>query len=233
MDKHLLPPLTRGTLANQVYQVIVRYLLRTGAEVGERLPSERRLSEMLEVSRTVVRDALQRLADAGYVEKRAGAGIVLARRPPPVDAEQSFALDNVQATLVDLYQARIALEVGAMEWVVRGLTEQDLTRLDELANDMQVRLAAGEPILLADREFHNILMRACANPVIIQFASIIDQYFDQMRTYRPDIVFDGWRLDQIDVRHRMVVLALRTGDTEAARQALRLHFLPFPSPDHS
>lgn len=229
MDKHLLPPLTRGTLANQVYQVIVRYLLRTGIEVGERLPSERRLSEMLEVSRTVVRDALQRLADEGYVEKRVGAGVVLAKRPPAVDTEQDFALDdNVQATLADLYQARIALEVGAMEWVVRGLTEQDLNRLSELVDEMQVRLAAGEPIFLADREFHNILMRACANPVIIQFASIIDQYFDQMRTYRPDIVFDGWRFEQLDVRHHMIVIALRSGDTEAARQALRLHFLPFP-----
>ncbi len=233
MDEYLLPPLTRGSLASQVYQVIVRYLLQTGAEVGERLPSERRLSEMLEVSRTVVRDALQRLVDEGYVEKRIGTGIVLVRRPPMIDADQGFALDNAQTTLADLYQARIALEVGAIEWVVRGITEQDLARLDAVVDEMQRRLAAGESIFLPDREFHNILMRACANPVLIQFASFVDQYFDQMRTYRPDLVFDRGRPEQLDVRHRMVVIALRTGDTEAARQALRLHFLPFPLSDQS
>jgi DNA-binding FadR family transcriptional regulator len=228
MDEQILPPLTRGTLAEQVYQVIVRYILRTGAEPGSRLPSERRFSELLEVSRTVVRDALDQLAAEGFVEKRIGSGLLLVRRPPPVEPENGLPINELHATLEDLYQARIALEVGAMEWVVQGLTEQDLVRLSALADDMQERIASGDPILLADREFHNILIRACSNPVIIQFASIIDQYFEQMRTYRPDLVIDGWRLDMLDVRHRMIVMALRSRDTEAARQALRLHFLPIP-----
>lgn len=229
MNDQILQPLTRGTLADQVYRVVVRYLLRTGADAGSRLPSERRFSEMLEVSRTVVRDALDRLAAEGYVEKRAGAGVVLVRRPPPFDLENGLELDNIHATLQDLYQARIALEVGAMEWVVQGLTERDLDRLATLVDEMQSHLAAGAPILKEDREFHNTLIQACSNPVIIQFASIIDQYFDRMRIYRPDIVIDSSRLDMLDVRHRMVVMALRTRDTEAARQALRLHFLPLPA----
>lgn len=228
MDEQVLPPLTRGTLAEQVYQVIVRYILRTGAEPGSRLPSERRFSEMLEVSRTVVRDALDQLATEGFVEKRIGSGRLLVRRPPPIEPENGLPINDLHATLEDLYQARIALEVGAIEWVVQGLTEQDLARLSTLADEMQERIATGDPILLADREFHNILIRACSNPVIIQFASIIDQYFEQMRTYRPDLVIDGWRLDLLDVRHRMIVMALRSRDTEAARQALRLHFLPIP-----
>ena len=83
-------------------------------------------------------------------------------------------------------------------------------------------------ILKEDREFHNILLRACSNQVIIQFASIIDQYFDRMRIYRPDIAIDSSRLDMMDLRHRMITVALQTRDIEAARQALRLHFLPLP-----
>jgi GntR family transcriptional repressor for pyruvate dehydrogenase complex len=230
MDEQILSPLTRGTLAEQVYQVIVRYILRTGTEPGSRLPSERRFSEMLEVSRTVVRDALNQLAAEGYVEKRVGSGMLLVRRPPSIEPEDGLPFNDLNATLEDLYQARIALEVGAMEWVVQGLTEQDLARLTALTDEMQQRIASGAPILPADREFHNILIRACSNPVIIQFASIIDRYFEQMRTYRPDLVIDSWRLDLLDVRHRMIVMALRSRDTEAARQALRLHFLPIPKP---
>jgi len=228
MNNGILPPLARGTLSNQVYPVIVRYILRSGVEVGSRLPSERRFSEMLEVSRTVVREALDQLAAEGYVEKRVGAGMILVKRPPSFDLEHGLALDDIHATLADLYQARIALEVGAMEWVVQGVTEADLDRLTQLVDEMEQRLTSGDPILLADREFHNILIRACSNPVMIRFASIIDQYFDHMRTYWPDLVIDGWRLDMLAVRHRMVVMALRTRDTEAARQALRLHFLPVP-----
>jgi GntR family transcriptional regulator, transcriptional repressor for pyruvate dehydrogenase complex len=228
MQTGFLPPLARDTLAQQVYQVIVRYILRTGAEVGSRLPSERRFSEMLEVSRTVVRDAFDQLAQEGFVEKRIGAGVILVQRPPAFKVETGLTLDSVQATLQDLYQARIALEVGAIEWIVQGLTEQALDNLARLVDEMQTRILAGAPILKEDREFHHTLIQACSNPVIIQFAAVIDQYFEQMRRYHPELAIDGSRLDLLDVRHRMVVMALRTRDTEAARQALRLHFLPLP-----
>jgi GntR family transcriptional repressor for pyruvate dehydrogenase complex len=228
MNDLVLPPLTRGTLADQVYQVIVRYLLRTGAEVGSRLPSERRFSEMVEVSRTVVRDAIDRLVTEGYVEKRIGAGVVLIQRPLAFELENGLELENVHATLQDLYQARIALEVGAVEWVVQGLTAKDLEKLSALVDEMHVRIVSGTSILKEDREFHTILIRACSNQVIIQFASIIDQYFDRMRVYRPDIVIDGSRLDMMEARHRMIIMALHTRDIEAVRQALRLHFLPLP-----
>ena len=228
MNDHVLPPLMRGTLADQVYEVIVRYILRTGAEVGSRLPSERRFSEMLEVSRTVVRDAIDRLVREGYVEKRIGAGVILVQRPLSFELESGLDLEDVHATLEDLYRARIALEVGAVEWIVQGLTAQDIDKLSSLVDEMQTRISTGMSILKEDREFHNILLRACSNQVIIQFASIIDQYFDRMRIYRPDIAIDSSRLDMMDLRHRMITVALQTRDIEAARQALRLHFLPLP-----
>jgi DNA-binding FadR family transcriptional regulator len=228
MNDYILPPLTRGTLADQVYQVIVRYILRTGAEIGSRLPSERRFSEMLEVSRTVVRDALDRLVREGYVEKRIGAGVILIQRPLSFELESGLELEDVHATLQDIYQARIALEVGAVEWIVQGLTAEDIDKLSGLVDEMQTHISAGVSILKEDREFHNTLLRACSNQLIIQFASIIDQYFDRMRVYRPDIVIDGSRLDMMDVRHRMIIMALQTRDIEAVRQSLRLHFLPLP-----
>jgi GntR family transcriptional regulator, transcriptional repressor for pyruvate dehydrogenase complex len=228
MNDPVLPPLTRGTLADQVYQVMIRYILRTGAEVGSRLPSERRFSEMLEVSRTVVRDALDRLVVEGYVEKRIGAGVILVQRPQSFEFDSGWELDDIHATLEDLYRARIALEVGAVEWVVQGLTTQDIDRLSLIVDEMQSRIHAGMSILKEDREFHSTLIRACSNGVIIQFASVIDHYFDRMRVYRPDIAIDGSRMDQMDVRHRMIVMALHTRDVEAVRQALRLHFLPLP-----
>jgi GntR family transcriptional regulator, transcriptional repressor for pyruvate dehydrogenase complex len=232
MNEPVLPPLTRGTLADQVYQVMIRYILRTGAEVGSRLPSERRFSEMLEVSRTVVRDALDRLVVEGYVEKRIGAGVILVQRPQSFEFDGGLELDDVHATLDDLYRARIALEVGAVEWVVHGLTAQDIERLSVIVDEMQERIHAGQSILKEDREFHSTLIRACSNKVIIQFASIINAYFDRMRVYRPDIAIDGSRLDSMDVRHRMIVMALHTRDVEAVRQALRLHFLPLPQALH-
>lgn len=203
----------------------MRYIRHSKVMVGDRLPSERKFSELLEVSRSVVRTALARLEEDGYVERQVGVGVLLRQRPPVLSISERAAFDNGGVTLTEMYQARIALEVGAMDWVVQGLTEQDLSELEALVDRMAERIAAGHPIVREDRAFHLRLIQGCRNPVIIQFASIINQYFDQMRFHWPEIPL-GRQPDAIDIQHRMIVLALRMRDTEAARQAMRLHFRP-------
>ncbi|MCL4831587.1 MAG: FadR family transcriptional regulator [Caldilineaceae bacterium] len=222
-DEPFLNPLPRESLADQVYQVIVRYILRNGVEVGDRLPSERKFSELLEVSRTVVRGALAQLEAEGTIQRQVGVGMILTTRPeriPPVGE-----INELNVTLEEMYQARIALEVGAIEWVVLGLSEGDLQALDSLVDRMAQRVTEGHAVLKEDREFHLRLIQATHNPVIIKFATLINQYFDRMRIFSPEVAI-GRRLDMLEVQHRMIVLALRARDAEAARQALRLHFSP-------
>lgn len=225
-DELILNPLSRETLADQVYQVIVRYILRNGVEVGDRLPSERKFSELLEVSRTVVRSALARLEAQGTIQRQVGVGMILTSRPQLITATDE--INELNANLQEMYQARIALEVGAVEWVVQGLAEEDLLALDALVDRMAERVAEGHPVVKEDREFHLRLIQATHNPVIIKFANLINQYFDGMRTYSPEVAI-GRQLDALEVQHRMIVLALRARDVEAARQALRLHFSPLPA----
>lgn len=225
-DESILNPLSRETLADQVYQVIVRYILRNGVEVGDRLPSERKFSELLEVSRTVVRSALARLEAQGTIQRQVGVGMILTSRPHLINSTDE--INELNVSLQEMYQARIALEVGAVEWVVHGLAEEDLVVLDALVDRMAERVAEGHPVVKEDREFHLRLIQATHNPVIIKFANLINQYFDGMRTYSPEVAI-GRQLDTLEVQHRMIVLALRARDVEAARQALRLHFSPLPS----
>jgi GntR family transcriptional regulator, transcriptional repressor for pyruvate dehydrogenase complex len=221
----MLQPVPRETRAGQVYQAIVRYVLQTGLELGSRLPSERKFSEVLGVSRTVVRAALSQLAEEGYLEKRAGAGVILTRRPPPLTVATGLSFDPSNVPLQDLYHARITVEIGAVEWVVRGMTEQLMTRLEDITDEIAERVKANAPIVQQDREFHVTLIQACTNPVILQFAGIIELYFDRMRFAYPDLI-NRSRVNMMDVRHRMILMALQTHDVEATRQALRLHFLP-------
>jgi len=224
-DELPLNPLSRETLADQVYQVIVRYILRNGVEVGERLPSERKFSELLEVSRTVVRNALAQLEANGTIQRQVGVGMILSNRPYFVSSAD--AVNELNASLQEMYQARIALEVGAVEWVVQGLAEEDMITLERLVNRMAQRAADGLPVVKEDRDFHLRLIQATHNPVIVQFATLINQYFDRMRTFSPEVAI-GRPLDTLEMQHRMILLALRARDVEATRQALRLHFSPLP-----
>lgn len=224
-DELFLNPLSRETLADQVYQVIVRYIVRNGVEVGDRLPSERKFSELLEVSRTVVRGALAQLESEGSIRRQVGVGMILTSRPGTLSSAEE--IHGLNASLHEIYQARIALEVGAVEWVVQGLAEDDFLALDALVDRMARRVADGDVVLKEDREFHLRMIRATHNLVIIKFAALINQYFDRMRTFSPEVAI-GRQLDTLEMQHRTIVHALRARDVEAARQALRLHFTPLP-----
>src|SRR5687768_18491907 len=67
-----LQPVARRSVPDEVFDQILDDVVSGEFAPGESLPSERRLSEVLGVSRPAVREALQRLAHAGLVEVRQG-----------------------------------------------------------------------------------------------------------------------------------------------------------------
>jgi DNA-binding FadR family transcriptional regulator len=67
-----LQPVSRRSVPDEVYDQLLAQLTEGDLAAGDRLPSERRLAEVLGVSRPAVREALQRLAHAGYVDVRQG-----------------------------------------------------------------------------------------------------------------------------------------------------------------
>lgn len=230
METLLLSAIDRKTLADRVYQVILRYINQTNLQPGSRLPSERKFSELLEVSREVVRGALERLEQEGSVERRAGSGVYLRQMPSPMILSINLAEMQSTITLRELYQARISLEVGSMEWIVGQITEQELAELEDVVSRFADRMAAGLPVVREDREFHLLLMKASRNAILLQFSSIVQQFFDQLREFAPRFVIDS-RPDEgrMAERHRQVIEALRQRNVDAAQQAMRMHFNPLPT----
>lgn len=67
-----LQPVTRRSVPDEVFDQVLAEVVDGGMEPGESLPSERRLAEVLGVSRPAVREALQRMAQTRLVEVRQG-----------------------------------------------------------------------------------------------------------------------------------------------------------------
>ncbi|QZH59347.1 GntR family transcriptional regulator [Mycolicibacterium farcinogenes] len=67
-----LQPVNRRSVPEDVFEQIVDEVLSGQMQPGEPLPSERRLAEVLGVSRPAVREAIKRLTEAGLVEVRQG-----------------------------------------------------------------------------------------------------------------------------------------------------------------
>lgn len=107
-----LTPVARRSVPDEVYDQLIEELVDGGLAPGESLPSERRLAEVLGVSRPAVREAMQRLAHAGYVDVRQGDATTVR------DFRRLGGLDLLPRLLVangglDLAVARSILEARA------------------------------------------------------------------------------------------------------------------------
>jgi len=105
-----LAPVSRRSITDNVFDQIAAQVLAGDVVPGETLPSERRLAEVLGVSRPSVREALQQLSRAGLVDVRQGDGTTVR------DFRQTAGLDLLPRLLfsldrVDLAAARSVLEV--------------------------------------------------------------------------------------------------------------------------
>ncbi|WP_343601238.1 FadR/GntR family transcriptional regulator [Mycobacterium sp.] len=106
-----LQPVVRRSVPDEVFDQIAADVLSGAMQPGEALPSERRLAEMLGVSRPAVREALKRLSAAGLVEVRQGDGTTVR------DFRRHAGLDLLPQLLfrddtIDISVAHSVLEAG-------------------------------------------------------------------------------------------------------------------------
>lgn len=210
-------------LAYRVTEIIRAYIVEHSLAAGDKLPSERDFAEQLRVSRNVVREALRALELSGLIEKRQGKGAFVRAFDPTLLARQmSFGLDQGQSGLLQLLEARVALETAAISLAIRHATEDDLARLQRIVEAMEQRERNGEMVLEEDLAFHQALLQATHNEPISRFGSVIVEWMDQAgaQTAEDDA---ARRPRSMALLHHPIVEAIRLGDAARARRLMEDH----------
>jgi DNA-binding FadR family transcriptional regulator len=137
--------------------------------VGDRLPPERELAEIFQVSRASVREALRVLEAFGVLTARRGTGadsgsIVSAENDSPLSGLLRLYASLLQMPLTDLLEVREALETLTARRAAERASDEDVERFRALLEAMR---AAKDPeeFLAADTEFHVLLARSSGNSV--------------------------------------------------------------------
>ncbi|MFJ4706044.1 FadR/GntR family transcriptional regulator [Streptomyces anulatus] len=209
----------REPLAAEVSRRLIDYLMSGEVQPGDRIPSERRLTEMLGVNRPTVREAIKSLGFLGLLEIRQSSGTYFRG----TDSDVLYRLFELGLVLGergarDMVQARAELEV-----VVAGLAARER---DEAGVELlRARLAAmrecpDEEFPEADTAFHAALGELAGNTVLR----------DVLKGMRA-MVQRGWVERTGAVRSREVAYddhvpiyeAVAQGDADAARAAMARH----------
>ena len=193
-----------GSGSKDAYDLVLDAIDRGDFRPGDRLV-ESELAERFGVSRTPIREALQRL-EAQSVLTRDGRSLVVAS----LDHDQLGELYVVRAELEGL-AARLAAQHAAPE-EVRVLWE--LVRRD--------RALAGQPdrLALANRVFHRQIHLACHNRYLVQQLETVHRTMALVAT--TSLAAEGRGARALD-EHEAIVRAIEARDGEAAEAAIRRH----------
>jgi GntR family transcriptional regulator, transcriptional repressor for pyruvate dehydrogenase complex len=221
----ILRPLSRDTLTKQAADTLRRFILSEGLRAGDALPSERELSEILSVSRNIVREALTVLVAEGLIIKKPGSGIFVTDfDPASVNSQVAVNIDYDASQRHALSEARAAVELGAVELIVSRITEEQIDELERVNRELIQKLQHSRSSVPHDIDFHTILFRATQNQVLMDLIPLLVEYFRLSVAQLPAIIRHNEA--RISDEHTRIIESLRRRDVEATRQALLAHLDP-------
>jgi GntR family transcriptional repressor for pyruvate dehydrogenase complex len=151
-------PVSRQTVSAEIRQRIADAIENGKFAPGEPLPAERVLCQEFGVARTSVREAIQGLVIAGYVERRGNRSVVAERLP-----DVNFTGDDRKALVTQLFEVRQVIEPAIVEMATRRATDDQRSEIASIAATTTRQL---EEFRQLDHQFHSALARSCGNPLL-------------------------------------------------------------------
>ncbi|MCE5973947.1 FCD domain-containing protein [Sinirhodobacter sp. WL0062] len=214
-------------LASAVVRQIEGLILQGILRPGERLPSERELSERLDVSRPSLREAVAELQEVGLLTTRAGSGIFVADVLGSAFSPALIRLfaQNDQAVF-DYLSFRKDIEGMAAERAARLGSDTDLEVIDTLFRRMEAvhskRNPADEAAL--DAQFHMAIVEASHNVIMLHMMRAMFDLLQEGVFYNRQVMFRNRPTrDALLEQHRAINTAIQARDGAAARAAVAAH----------
>jgi DNA-binding GntR family transcriptional regulator len=213
-EKHPAPPKVSllplehpSRLADLAYASLKETILNTDYTSEGRL-DERALARNLKISRTPLRDAINRLVSEGFlrVEPRKGVFIIRKTRPE----------------IIEILYVRAALEGMAAKLAVRHLTDEDVAAMKAMFKGFTQRnvVERMEEYSDANVVFHEFILKLCRNRRLQETAARI---YDHMRMVRMLTIRLGNRARNALSEHLELIAAFERRDGELAGRLMQAH----------
>lgn len=204
----------------EVAEALKQELRAGNYRVGDRLKTERQISEEMAVSRSLVREAMIMLEIEGFVDVRKGSGIYVERLPSGESEEPRGDIGPFE-----LLQARQVLESSIAAFAATTVTKSDILRMREALDLERKAIEAGSGDYSGDELFHHLIAEATQNSVLVDMIDELWRKREQspMWARLHTRIFDrGYRGKWLE-DHQAILTALQCRDPGAARQAMWRH----------
>jgi len=213
----------RGRLYEEIVSQIQELIIQEELQPGDNLPPERQLVEQFGVSRTVVREAIRALEEKGLVEVKHGRGVYVAQLSSDSVSESLALLFRVRkSSLMALLEVREILEVEIAGLAAQRATEEDKEEMEQALRYESEVLDSLEEYVESDLRFHALLTKAAHNEVL---PVLLNPFAELLRESRMRVTSEPPESRELSMQgHRAIFQAVRDGNKEQAREAMRQHF---------
>jgi DNA-binding FadR family transcriptional regulator len=214
----------RERVSDRVAQEIMKMIAAGTLAPGERLPGERQLAEMMNVSRVSVRAALQELKAQGFVTAVQGGGTRITSAPANPDSGLLRLVRADAKNLYELAEIRANIEVWAARRAARAAGPEQIAEIGATLKAMEDPERGGHHKAEDDYAFHMAVAKATGSAVYMHLMSTLQDILEKMFDYHRYTLIARPEDDRMLLRHhRKIYDAIRARDPEAAGQAMQTH----------
>ena len=219
--KGILEVIDNRSLVDKVESKLLDFFVRSGLKPNDLIPKELQLTEYLGVSRTVVRESINRLKNAGIIESIKHKGTII-KSPNLGLILQKSLIPNIldESTLKDIFELRLVLEIGMADLIFNRVKNEDIEELFEIVSKEPEK--SDTTLFDIDHEikFHGKLYDISGNSTLKQFQVLLLPIFNY--AYESGLLTKS--IKKVDyVSHKELVEILKKGKPSKFRESMRLH----------
>lgn len=212
-----LQPIKNLSMSEMVELSLQQYFREKDFKVGDSLPTEKELGETLQVSRSVIREALSKFKMLGIIDSKKKVGMVISN-PDLVGTIGKILHPQIldDKTLQDLFELRLVIESGLTDLLYLRKTDKAVAELEEIAHNEKPEKAFGINNEIA---FHGKLYEMTGNDTLERFQLLLLPVFAYAMSLKK-------KFSPGKVQHMDLVQILKTGTPLDFKQGMFEHLHP-------
>jgi GntR family transcriptional regulator, transcriptional repressor for pyruvate dehydrogenase complex len=228
-SKKLLEPIGKKSIVEAVINRITNSIITGELKKGDKIPTEMEFSENLNVGRNTVREAIKVLVYLGVLE---------IKRPGGTYVREGFSNQMLNPLLYSLIledtdskymvELRDMFEVGIATLAIQNATEEDIeiirVKLEYLISSIESDNPDFKDITDADLSFHNAIVEATHNPLIIRINSVT-RFTDSARIKTMEKIINSGNRNFLVDSHKKIYEMIRDRDNRRVIEVIDYSYL--------
>ncbi len=223
--KSIFKKIPQKKVSDKVFEQVKELIITGKLQPGDRLPSERELTNLFEVSRSSVREAILKLECLGFVVQKHGEGTFIKSftEAPMVNYVEAFV--GREDFLSDLMEIRNVLETWAASRAAEQASKGEIREMAKVVARMKKAREKGVIGHELNLDLHCRISSSTHNTFLIHMMDSISGWIEKVtdKVFYSTLYEDLETYDTLIRQHAHIVEAIEGGDAAAASEAMGEH----------